>query len=37
MDQPWWFDWKMKRDKAKNQGGVVYLAPASYSSEVYYA
>ncbi len=37
MDQPWWYSWKQQRDKQKGQGGVVYLAPASYSSEVYYA
>jgi hypothetical protein len=36
-EKPWWWEWKAKRDKQKNQGGVVYLAPASYTSEVYYA
>jgi hypothetical protein len=36
-DKPWWFSWKMKRDREKNKGGVVYLAPNSYSSDVYYA
>jgi hypothetical protein len=37
VERPWWMDWKARRDKEKNKAGVVYLAPASYSSEVYYA
>jgi hypothetical protein len=36
-EKPWWFDWKQKRDRAANKGSAVYLAPASYTSEVYYA
>jgi hypothetical protein len=32
---PWWVEWKKKRDKANGGNGVVYLAPSSYTSEVY--
>ena len=28
---PWWYSWKQRREKEKNQSGVVYLAPNSYS------
>ncbi len=31
VEQPWWWSWKEKRDKAKGTGGVVYLAPNSYT------
>jgi hypothetical protein len=34
---PWWVDWKKRREKASGQSGVVYLAPASYTSETWVA
>lgn len=31
QDDPWWVEWKKKRDKAKGNTGAVYLAPNSYT------
>lgn len=37
VEKPWWFDWRMRREKDKNQGGVVYLSPTSYTTETWVA
>jgi hypothetical protein len=31
IEQPWWVQWKEKRDKARGGNGVVYLTPNSYT------
>ena len=37
VTEEWWVKWKKDREKAKNQAGVVYLAPGSYTSETWVA
>jgi hypothetical protein len=31
VEEPWWVEWHQKRERQKNRGGAVYLAPASYT------